>query len=101
MVFSVFGEQILNLGLLERLVSNMKKLLNGYTMSRSTLRSTPKREFNPADPMDLAEYRHYLKNGGWKASCPFELQWPYTSVPYMIAEQISEYYIFKVAPKLK
>ena len=101
MVYSVSGERILNLGVLERLVGNMKKLLNGYIMARSTLRPSPKREFNPADQADLAEYRHYLKNGGWKASCPFELRWPYTSVPHMIAEQISEYYIFKVAPKLK
>jgi hypothetical protein len=101
LAYSVSGELILNLGVLERLVGNMKKLLNGYTIARSTLRPSPKREFNPADQTDLAEYRHYLKNGGWKASCPFELRWPYTSVPHMIAEQISEYYIFKVAPKLK
>jgi hypothetical protein len=74
----------------------MNKILTGYQMNRTTLRPNPKRQFDPKNPEDITEYKRFLKNGGWKGVCPFELEWPYTSVPHMIADKISTYYVNKV-----
>lgn len=76
----------------------MVKILNGYNIGPSTLRRTKlKRYFDPKNSEDLTEYRHYIKKGVWRDSCPFELEWPYLSIPQMISDKIATYYVTKVA----
>jgi hypothetical protein len=70
--------------------------INGIKLYRSTLRTSLKRPFNPKKPEDILEYKHFLKHDGWKTVCPFELEWPYTSVPHMIADKIATYYVTKI-----
>ena len=75
----------------------MTKIINGFKINPSTLKGQPKRHFDPKNSSDIAEYRYFLKKGTWRGTCPFELQWPYVSVPHMIAEQVAEYYVTKIA----
>lgn len=54
-------------------------------------RFAKKRIFDPKNPEDLKAYRLFLKNNNWgKNGCPFELEWPWISIPYMIAHKIAE-----------
>lgn len=62
----------------------------------SQQRAFTKRKFNPAVRSDLIEYKKFLQNHGWSGPCPFELEWPYTSIPYMIATKIAEYSVSKI-----
>lgn len=62
-----------------------------------------KRKFNPAATEDLRVYRDFIKHGSWTynktdkvfygAPCPFELEWPYTSIPHMIADKIATHVV--------
>jgi len=52
----------------------------------------PKRIFDPASKEDLAVYRGFIQTNSWGGkTCPFELVWPFSSIPHMIAEQIAAY----------
>jgi hypothetical protein len=39
---------------------------------------------------DVEIYKHFLVHNDWKivGSCPFELEYPYTSVPDMIKDKL-------------
>ena len=74
----------------------MAKLINGYKIRVSTLKPQLKRYFDPRKSEDIAEYRYFLKKGGWKGSCPFELEWPHLGIPQMLAEKTAEYYVTKI-----
>jgi hypothetical protein len=39
---------------------------------------------------DVEIYKHFLVNNDWKhvGSCPFELEYPYNSVPDMIKDKL-------------
>ena len=51
-----------------------------------------KRVFDPKNPEDLKVYKHFLKNSNWgKNGCPFELEWPWLSIPYMISHKITQH----------
>ena len=57
----------------------------------------PKRVFNVADKKDLTIYKHYIKERNWGTTgCPFELEWPWLSIPDMIAHKISESVVSKL-----
>ena len=48
-----------------------------------------KREFNPAEKKDRAEYAYFLRHGRWKSVfCPFSLDWPYLTIPDMVKDRI-------------
>jgi hypothetical protein len=55
-----------------------------------------KRDFNANDKEDLAEFRFFLKNNKWRTPCPFNLEWPYLSVPEMIKNKIVNAHINKL-----
>jgi hypothetical protein len=51
-----------------------------------------KRFFDVNNKEDLKMYRNFITTGGWGINgCPFELEWPFISVPDMLAHKISEY----------
>ena len=55
-------------------------------------RFAKKRLFNPNNLEDLKVYKYYLKHNNWgKNGCPFELEWPWISLPYMIEHKIAEH----------
>lgn len=56
-----------------------------------------KRVFDPKKKEDLAEYKRFIRNGGWGAKgCPFELEDPYKDIPNMLAQKISKYAVEKL-----
>jgi hypothetical protein len=78
----------------------MVKVLTGHTIGPTTLGIKPKRVFDPKSRDDLLEYKHFITKGNWKhGSCPFVLQWPHVSIPYMLHEIIARYYVTKQLTK--
>lgn len=74
----------------------MVKILNGYNIGPSTLGIKPKRIFDPRNRDDLLEYRHFITKGSWKnGTCPFQLQWPYLTIPNMLHEMVARHYVTK------
>lgn len=66
------------------------KLDNSYRVSGTHWQ---KRNFNPTDVEDLAEYKHFLQKTSWKNGCPFVVEWPHTNVISMIEHKIVERHI--------
>jgi hypothetical protein len=57
----------------------------------------PKRVFNPNSNEDLKMYKYFLDNHSWgNGGCPFELEWPWLSIPDMISHKIAENTVAKV-----
>lgn len=57
------------------------------------LRYRERRIFNPLNPSDLAEYKHFIDHAKWREGCPFKEEWPHNSVPDMIRTKlINQYY---------
>lgn len=57
----------------------------------------PKRVFDATRKEDLQAYKQYLETRSWgNKGCPFELEWPWLSVPDMIAHKIAEATVAKV-----
>jgi hypothetical protein len=51
-----------------------------------------KRKFDPTKKADLAVYKTFITTGSWgETPCPFEAEWPYLTIPGMLAHKISEY----------
>jgi hypothetical protein len=49
-----------------------------------------KRVFDVTDKNDLKIYKNYLRTRSWgRDGCPFVAEWPWLSVPDMIAHKIS------------
>jgi hypothetical protein len=45
--------------------------------------------FNVKDKKHIKHYRDFLQNGAWGLTgCPFILEFPYLSVPYMIKDKL-------------
>lgn len=61
----------------------------------------PKREFNPNSKQDLVEYQHFITTGGWKAGCPFLVEWPFITVPDTIQDKIIKSHISAIISKSK
>ena len=50
--------------------------------------------FSPDDKKHVEAYRHFLVKRKWETpGCPFELQWPYLSIPDMIKDKIINHYL--------
>ena len=50
--------------------------------------------FNPEDKKQVEQYRNFLVNHKWDVpGCPFELEWPYLSIPDMIKDKIINHYL--------
>ena len=61
----------------------------------------PKRVFNVSDKTDLTMYKQFIDSGSWgENGCPFEVEWPHTSVPDMISKKISYHYVAEILPNL-
>jgi hypothetical protein len=74
----------------------MVKIINGYRLGPTTLGVAPKRYFDPRKVEDLLEYKHFITKGNWKhGTCPFQLQWPYLTIPNMLHEMIARHYVTK------
>jgi hypothetical protein len=59
------------------------------TLSQLRQQNT-KRVFDAADKNDLRLYKEYLQTRSWgRYGCPFVAEWPWLSVPDMIAHKIS------------
>ena len=57
----------------------------------------PKRVFDVNSKEDLKAYKQYLATRSWgSAGCPFELEWPWLSIPDMISHKIAEAAVAKV-----
>jgi hypothetical protein len=57
----------------------------------------PKRVFNVKSKEDLTVYKYYITERSWgNNGCPFELEWPWLSIPDMIAHKISEHAVEKL-----
>ena len=51
----------------------------------------PKRQFDATNKKDLQIYKQFLDTHSWGADgCPFELEWPWLSIPDMINHKIAE-----------
>ncbi len=44
--------------------------------------------FDPANKEHLAQYKEFRLTGKWSGSNPFNLEWPYISVPAVIEAKI-------------
>lgn len=48
-----------------------------------------RRTFNIRNRADVAMFKEFMINNGWGAGgCPFELEYPYSSVPDMIKDKL-------------
>jgi len=57
----------------------------------------PKRQFDAASKEDLKIYKHFLETRSWGTTgCPFECEWPWLTVPDMIAHKVAESVVAKV-----
>jgi len=57
----------------------------------------PKRVFDVANKEDLKLYKHFIEHKSWgRNGCPFELEWPWLSIPDMISHKIAEAAVAKV-----
>jgi hypothetical protein len=54
------------------------------------LKSHKRRKFDINSKLDIEIYKHFLVNNDWKVVgyCPFELEYPYNSVPDMIKDKL-------------
>ena len=50
--------------------------------------------FSPDDKKHVEQYRNFLVNRKWDTlGCPYELEWPYLTIPDMIKDKIINYYL--------
>ena len=61
----------------------------------------PRREFDPANSVDLAEYRGFLETSSWKNGCPFVVEWPFLNVIDRIESKIVRQHIGSLITKSK
>jgi len=54
------------------------------------IKLSSKRKFDMTKKEDVEIYKHFLVNNNWKitGSCPFELEYPWNSVPDMIKDKL-------------
>lgn len=49
-----------------------------------------RRNFDPNSQEDLEEFRFFINNKKWKGCCPFNLEWPYLTIPDMLKDKITK-----------
>lgn len=64
-------------------------MTNGFKISQV---NWPKRQFDPRNKADLEEFQYFRLNRKWKANCPFELEYPFLSIPDMITQKLIDMY---------
>lgn len=47
-----------------------------------------RRFFNPNNTKDVEDFKYFLKNDKWEKGCPFQVEYPYVSIPDMIKDKI-------------
>jgi hypothetical protein len=54
------------------------------------LKLNERRKFNINNKADVEIYKHFLVHSNWKVtgSCPFQLEYPWNSVPDMIKDKL-------------
>ena len=59
------------------------------------IKSSKKRKFDINSKKDVEIYRHFLVNTDWKitGSCPFQLEFPYLTIPDMIKDKLIKKYL--------
>ena len=62
-------------------------------MDNNIMKRLDKRKFNPSNKKDLVELKFFIKNGKWKTTCPFEVEYPYLNVVDMILHKFASSYI--------
>ena len=55
-----------------------------------------RRKFDPKNKQDMEDFKYFVVNNKWNGYCPFELEWPYNSIPDMIKDMIIKQYVFKL-----
>ena len=61
-------------------------ILNKLIKQRNT-----KREFDPNSRADMRVFKTWIETRSWgDTGCPFEIEWPWNSVPDMIQYKIAE-----------
>ena len=61
----------------------------------TALRLSEKRKFDINSKKDIEIYRYFLINSDWKitGTCPFDLEFPYLTVPDMIKDKLIRKYL--------
>jgi len=61
----------------------------------TAIKSSNKRKFDMNKKQDVEIYKYFLKTNSWKitGSCPFEVEYPYLSVPDMIKDKLIRKYL--------
>ena len=50
--------------------------------------------FSPEEKKHIDAYRHFVVKQKWEnPGCPYELEWPYLSIPDMIKDKIINHYL--------
>jgi hypothetical protein len=50
--------------------------------------------FSPDDNKHIDQYRNFVVKRKWDSpGCPYELEWPYLSIPDMIKDKIINHYL--------
>ena len=59
------------------------------------IKSSKKRLFDINNKKDVEIYKSFLETNSWKVSgsCPFQLEYPYLSVPDMIKDKLIRKYL--------
>ena len=67
-------------------------LYNGNVLNIKLIKQINRREFNPSDAKDRAEFKFFLERGKWKSGyCPFALEFPFLDIPAMIHNKLSRH----------
>jgi hypothetical protein len=51
--------------------------------------------FDPKNNSHLDIARKFFTTNKWENTCPFFLEWPYITVPDMIKDKITRYFLFE------
>jgi len=66
------------------------------------MKSVSRRIFEPKNTQDLLAYKYFVVNGRWKApTCPFQLVWPYLTIPAMLQTLTATYYLNQFEEHIK
>ena len=52
-----------------------------------------KKTFDLHNKDDVESYRQFLVKSRWPNGCPFELEWPWNSVPDMIKDKLIRHHL--------
>lgn len=52
-----------------------------------------KSKFNVNSKDDLSKFKEFLETMSWNGPCPFELEFPYLTIPDMIKDKISHHFL--------